>query len=66
MARNPVPPVAAIEPVSCARIAQRSLAYVSNLEEWRMYSQLLAQERRLNAQPIAKNALDDDGVPPCR
>nr|WP_315249841.1 hypothetical protein [uncultured Duganella sp.] len=49
MARNPVTPVTpvtSVEPVRNVRVGQRESIYYTHLEEWRLYSQLLAAERR--------------------
>jgi hypothetical protein len=52
MARNPVTPVASVDRVSNARIGQRGATYFTQLEEWRIYSQLLAAERRQKEQAV--------------
>jgi hypothetical protein len=55
MARNSVTPVAPIERISNPKIGQRRSTHFTQLEEWRIYSQLLADERRQQEQVIMPN-----------
>lgn len=50
MASNVVTPIASVDRVRGARIGERRDTYFTQLEEWRIYSQLLAAERRQQEQ----------------
>lgn len=52
MASNAVTPIASIDRVRGARIGERRDTYFAQLEEWRIYSQLLAAERRQQAAGV--------------
>ncbi len=55
MAGNSIKPIAAVSRVRGARIGERYPTYFTQLEEWRIYSQLLAEERRQQEQGVISN-----------
>lgn len=52
MASNVVTPIGSVDRVRGARIGERRDTYFTQLEEWRIYSQLLAEERRQKEQEV--------------
>lgn len=54
MATIPVTPVARVDRVRGATIERRTYTYLTQLEEWRIYAQKLADERR-RLEPVIKN-----------
>jgi hypothetical protein len=66
MASNAVTPIASIDRVRGARIGERRDTYFTQLEEWRIYSQLLAAERREQEQGVTTNPLPPAAPKPCQ
>jgi hypothetical protein len=58
MARNPVAAITPIGRISNPRIGQRQATHFTQLEEWRIYSQLLAAERRQQEQAVMENTME--------
>jgi hypothetical protein len=56
MARNPVTPVLPVDPVGAVRRVTSGSTYFRHLEQWRIYSELYALERRAK-EARAKRAL---------
>lgn len=46
MARNPVTPVLPVDPVGAVRKVDSGSTYFRHLEQWRVYSEVHAAERR--------------------
>jgi hypothetical protein len=55
VAGNSITPIAAVNRVRGAKIGERYPTYFTQLEEWRIYSQLLAEERRQQEQAVISN-----------
>ena len=58
MARNPVTAIGPIARIGNPKIGQRQATHFTQLEEWRIYSELLAAERRQQEQAVMSNTVD--------
>jgi hypothetical protein len=54
MARNPVTPVSSVDPVSAVRRVDSGFTRFHHLNEWRIYSEIYAAERRAKERRAKK------------
>jgi hypothetical protein len=54
MARNPVTPVRPVDPVRAVRRVDSGSTYYRHLEQWRIYSEFYAAERRRKERKAAQ------------
>jgi hypothetical protein len=54
MARNPVTPVRPVDPVGAVRPLNSGSTYYRQLDQWRMYSEVWAAERRAKERRAKK------------
>lgn len=54
MARNPVAPVSPVDPVSAVRRVESGYTHFHHLNEWRIYSEIYAAERRARERRAKK------------
>lgn len=55
MARNPVAPVGPVDPVTAVRQVDSGYTHFHHLNEWRIYSEIYAAERRAKVRRAQKS-----------